>query len=200
MGSRISDLVGLRFCQFFDDDMKPRERVMVFERKTSKINNCLITEAMIDAFSVYFKVTQQEFSFDAYIFPSRKGGHITPKHGWMILDEAQKALGLDYNLGSHSLRKTFANIVACVDSTHIDMGTIEKVQGLLNHGDSKTTLRYLGALQRVYDKARMSVSDFVLGRTDIDELDIQSSKSIDDVFCALEELSKKIDNMEAVKA
>ena len=196
IGCRISDLVDLRFCQFFDDDRNPRERVILYEKKTSKLNNCLITEAMVQAFNKYFEITDKQFEFDAYVFPSRKAAHITPKSGWEVMDEAQKALGLPYNLGSHSLRKTFANIVACADKTYMDMGTIEKVQGLLNHNDSKVTMRYLGALQRMYDSARISVSDFVLGKTGIDELTLAGRKSVNDVYDLLLSVSDKIDMLE----
>ena len=196
MGSRISDLVSLRFCQFYDDDMNFRERVVVYEKKTSKVNNCLITDAMKAAFNKYFELSGDSFVFDAYLFPSRKGGHITPQYGWLIMSRAQRELGLDYNLGSHTLRKTFANIVACVDKTTVDMGTIEKVQGLLNHSDSRVTMRYMGALQRAYDRARISVSDFVLGKTGIDKLEIIGGHTVNDVYEALEMLAAKLDNKE----
>lgn len=196
MGCRISDIVDLRFCQFYDDDMNFRERVIVYEKKTSKVNNCLITEAMKEAFHKYFDLTGRPFEFNAYIFSSKKGGHVLPRSGWEMMNRAQQALGLNYNIGSHTLRKTFANIVACVDKTTIDMGAIEKVQGLLNHSDSRVTLRYMGALQRAYDRARISVSDFVLGKTDIDELEIVGGHTVNDVYEALEALSAKLDNKE----
>lgn len=192
MGCRISDIVDLRFCQFYDDDMRFRERVVVFEKKTSKINNCLITPAMKEAFHKYFEISGIEFSFEGYLFPSRKGGHINTRWAYQAMDTAQKELGLSYNLGSHSLRKTFANIVACVDKTAVDMGTIEKVQGLLNHSDSRVTLRYMGALQRAYDRARLSVSDFVLGKTGVDELEIVGGHTINDVYEALEAIASRL--------
>ena len=196
IGCRISDIVPLRFCNFFDDDWNFRERVTIYEKKTSKINNCLITESIKAAFDRFFEVAGRDFEFGDYIFanPVTKE-HITTKHGWQILSDAQKALGLPYNVGSHSMRKTFANVVACVDKTAINIGTIEKVQGLLNHSDSRVTMRYLGALQRVYDSARCAVSDWVLGRSDVDELNVLSSKTIDDVYEYLERLSEKIDDL-----
>ena len=193
MGCRISDIVDLRFCQFYDDDMNFRERVVVYEKKTSKVNNCLITDAIKSAFHKYFELTGRAFEFDAYIFSSKKGGHVLPRSGWEMMNRAQQALGLGYNIGSHTLRKTFANIVACVDKTTVDMGTIEKVQGLLNHSDSRVTLRYMGALQRAYDSARISVSDFVLGKTGIDELEIVGGHTVNDVYEALETLSARLD-------
>lgn len=196
IGCRVSDLVPLRFCNFFDDDWNYRERVMIYERKTSKINTCLITEAIKEAFNKFFEIVGRRFGFGDYIFQNpNTGNHITPNQGWRILDAAQKALGLPYNVGSHSMRKTFANVVACTDKTNIDMGTVEKVQGLLNHGDSRVTMRYLGALQRVYDNARMSVSDWVLGKSEVNELNIQSRKSIDDIYAYLETISEKIDEI-----
>lgn len=196
IGCRVSDIVPLRFCNFFDDDWNPRERVTIYEKKTSKINTCLITEAIKLAFHKFFELVGKEFEFGDYIFqnPVTKD-HITAKQGWRILNDAQQALRLPYNVGSHSMRKTFANVVACVDRTSVDIGMVEKVQGLLNHSDSRVTMRYLGALQHVYDGARRSVSDWVLGRSEIDELNIQSRKTIDDVYEYLEVLADKIDEL-----
>lgn len=196
IGCRVSDIVPLRFCNFFDDDWNLRERVTIYEKKTSKINDCLITEAIQLAFDKFFDIAGVDFDFGDYIFanPVTKE-HITANHGWRILDEAQKKLGFSYNIGSHSMRKTFANVVACVDKTAINIGTVEKVQGLLNHSDSRVTMRYLGALRRLYDGARRAVSDWVLGKSEIDELDITSGKTVDDVYDYLEKLSEKIDEM-----
>lgn len=188
-GVRISDLVKLKLVDIMDDEWKFRERVQIYEKKTSKLNNLLITDVVKKAVTAYLQSIKWQMKPDDYLFRSAQTGQaITEVSGWRILKQAQRALELPLNIGSHTMRKSFADIVACVDKTTIDMNTITKVQGLLNHADQKCTLGYLGSLQRMYDSARISVSDFLLGKTDVDELTFGNLHSIDDVFQKLEDL------------
>ena len=92
----------------------------------------------------------------------------------------------------HTMRKSFANIAACVDKSSIDMNAITKIQGLLNHSDQRVTMRYLGSYQQMFDKARKSVSDFVLGKTDVHEIVAGNNFTIDDIVSKLNELEKKL--------
>ena len=47
LGLRISDLTQLRFKHFLFEDMKNfRERIKIYEQKTSKLNDILITESL----------------------------------------------------------------------------------------------------------------------------------------------------------
>ena len=110
--------------------------------------------------------------------------------GWRILSNAGKALNLPLVIGSHTMRKSFANIAACVDKSCIDMNAITKVQGLLNHSDQRITMRYLGAYQDMYDRARVAVSDFVLGKTDVNEIIAGNQYTTDDVVERLDALEK----------
>lgn len=193
LGVRISDLVNLKLVNLMDDDLKFRERVLIYEKKTSKLNNLVITEAVKTSVTLYLKSILWKMQPDDYLFRSKKGGAVTEESGWRILKEAQRALNLPLNIGSHTMRKSFADIVACVDKTTIDMNAITKVQGLLNHSDPTCTLRYLGSFQKMYDKARISVSDFLMGKTDIDELTLGSQHSVDDVFQKLEDVMALMD-------
>lgn len=97
-------------------------------------------------------------------------------------------------LGSHTMRKSFANIAACVDKSSIDMNAITKIQGLLNHSDQRVTMRYLGTYQQMFDRARESVSDFVLGKTDIHEIVAGNNYTIDDIVSKIDQLEKKLSN------
>ena len=110
------------------------------------------------------------------------------EHGWRILSSAGKAVGLPIVIGSHTMRKSFANIAACVDKSCIDMNSITKIQGLLNHSDQRVTMKYLGAYQEMFDRARIAVSDFVLGKTDVNELVAGNQYTVDDVMGRLDAL------------
>lgn len=189
LGLRVSDLVNIKIRDVMNEDYTYKDRIRVIEQKTNKANNCLITESVKNACDKYFKSINYSFSFDDYLFKSNKtGSKLREEYGWTILSNAGKALNLPVNIGSHTMRKSFANIAACVDKSVVDMNTVAKVQGLLNHSDQRVTMKYLDTFQTMYDKARIAVSDFVLGKTDIHELVAGNSHSIDDVFTKILEL------------
>lgn len=78
------------------------------------------------------------------------------------------------------------------------MNVITKIQGLLNHSNQQTTLRYLGKFAEMYDRARVSVSDFIMGKTDIHELNAGSAFTIEDVVDKLDSLEAKLKDCKGV--
>lgn len=195
LGLRISDLLSLKIGYLLNDDKTFRTRMRIVEQKTSKINNCLITQSVIDAATRLFDSMDWNFELDDYLFRSNKTkGKMYEEYGWKILSDAGKALSLPIIIGSHTMRKSFANIAACVDKSSIDMNAITKIQGLLNHSDQRVTMRYLGTYQQMFDKARESVSEFVLGKTDIHEIVAGNNYTIDDIVSKIDQLEKKLSN------
>lgn len=194
LGLRVSDLLSLKFKHLMNTDKRTyRPRLQVYEQKTGKYNSCLITEAVKNAMEVYLCSIKREFDLEGYVFPSRKTKEkMFEEHGWKILSDAGKALNLPLVIGSHTMRKSFANIAACVDKSSVDMNAITKIQGLLNHSDQRVTMKYLGAYQDMYDRARIAVSDFVLGKTDVNEIIAGSQYSTDDVMDKLEALENML--------
>ena len=192
LGLRISDLLSLKFGHIIDKDKKTsRPRIQIYEQKTGKLNNCLITESVRLAMDRYLESIKYRFDLDGYLFPSKKTkGKMYEECGWRILSSAGKALNLPLVIGSHTMRKSFANIAACVDKSCIDMNAITKVQGLLNHGDQRVTMKYLGSYQEMYDRARIAVSDFVLGKTDVNEIIAGTQYTNDDVVERLDALER----------
>lgn len=194
-GLRISDLLSLKIKNILNDDLSFREHITIIEQKTSKLNNCLITEVVREAVTKYFDSINWKFNLDDFLFASKKTkGKMYEEYGWKILSDAGKALNLPINIGSHTMRKSFANIVACIDKSTIDMNAITKIQGLLNHSDQRITMRYLGTFTEMYDKARQTVSDFLLGKTEQHELiaGTQNGYTIDDVVDKLDALEIKL--------
>lgn len=192
LGLRISDLLSLKFGHLIDADKKTiKPRIQIYEQKTGKLNNCLVTESVRLALERYLESIKRDFDLDGYLFPSKKTkGKMYEECGWRILSSAGKALNLPLVIGSHTMRKSFANIAACVDKSCIDMNAITKVQGLLNHGDQRVTMTYLGTYQEMFDRARIAVSDFVLGRTGVNEIIAGNQHTTDDVFERLDALEK----------
>ena len=193
LGLRVSDLLSLKVKSVLNPDGTFRDRLFVTEQKTSKLNNCLITEAVKLAITKLFESENTAYDMEDYLFKSNKTkGKMTEEYGWKILSDAGKALSLPIVVGSHTMRKSFANIAACVDKSTIDMNSIVKIQGLLNHSDQRVTMRYLGSYQKMFDKARCAVSDFVLGKTAINEIVAGHGFTIDDVIAKLDNLELKL--------
>lgn len=190
LGLRISDLFSLRFGHFVDNDkitIKPR--IEIYEQKTGKLNNLLITESVKQAILTYLSSIKYQFDLDDFLFASKKTGKkMYEEHGWRILSSAGKALDLPINIGSHTMRKSFANIAACVDKSCVDMNAVTKIQGLLNHSDQRVTMKYLGTYQDMFDRARIAVSDFVLGKTNVEEIIAGDQHTVDDVIERLDAL------------
>lgn len=193
LGLRISDLLSLKIGYLLNDDKTFRKRMYIAEQKTLKINNCLITQSVVNAATKLFDTMDWQFELGDYLFKSKKTkGKMYEEYGWKILSDAGKALNLPIIIGSHTMRKSFANIAACVDKSSIDMNSITKIQGLLNHSDQRVTMKYLGTYQQMFDKARESVSDFVLGKTGIHKIVAGNNHTIDDLFSKIEQLEKNI--------
>lgn len=194
VGLRASDIVTLRWKNVINEDLSFKERIKLYEKKTNKLQNCLITEAMQAALTKMLNNIQWEFDPEDYIFPSesKAGFPMTRDCCYKNLVKAAIASGIEYAIGTHTMRKSFINIVLCLDKNTIDMNAITKAQGLLNHSDPRVTMKYLGKLDEMYDKARKTVSDFVLGKTGVDELVCGDSTNISDLMDKLNDIEKKM--------
>lgn len=71
-----------------------------------------------------------------YLFPGRRGGHLSPKQGFNVVKDTVRAAGLPDWIHPHSLRHSFAT--ALVRST----GDLFMVQKLLGHSSPEITARY----------------------------------------------------------
>ena len=172
LGDRVSDLTALKVGHILNADHTFKERVRILEKKTSKINNCIITESVRHAATKYLDSIGWDIELDDYLFKSQKKGKLTERTGWNIIASAARALQLPIAVGSHTMRKSFANIAICVSKSTIDPNAVAKVQILLNHDNILTTMKYLGVLDDMCDEDRIAVSDFILGRSEINELKI----------------------------
>jgi integrase len=195
LGLRISDLFNLKYKNVFNSDGTFRPRIFLYEQKTGKLNNCLITESVQYALKTYLDSINNQYNMEDYIFSSQKTKgkvKMAEKYGWKILSDAGKELDIPIIIGSHTMRKSFANIAACADKSYVDMNTVSKIQGLLNHSDQKCTMKYLGSYQKMYDGARRAVSDFVMGKSNITDIVAGENNSINDILEKLESIELKL--------
>lgn len=193
LGLRASDLTKLKWGWLIDENGAFRDHIPVVESKTSKINHCFISEAIVETLTEYRKwLNGKNVELDDYVFSKNNGGKLQEQSFSRILKNAGVEAGLPIHISSHTMRKSFANIALCVHDGGASDNTIRDIQGLLGHADVRVTMKYLKETTLRYDAARKEVSDFVLGRTDVNELVITQQKNNDDVYKVCMEILEKV--------
>ena len=138
---RISDLLKLRVSDVYDNDMYPKNRIIIREKKTGKENILTITNGSRESLLQYHKVTRVKYS-DDYLFKSRQGGNrpIDRIQAYRILNVLVHRVGLkDINVGTHSMRKTWGYFAYKKFNLSLD-----NIMLKLNHQSIQSTKRYIG--------------------------------------------------------
>lgn len=200
LGLRVSDLIRLKWSYLLTPEGQWRERIPVVEKKTSKMNLVLITDAVKETLDEY-RERMPHWDKDGYVFTKSTGMPLEPKSASQIIVEANKVVkltnqnGTPLQISSHTMRKTFANIIlSCYDGS-VEIEALEKARIALNHTSRASTEHYTSTLQNEVDNARRAVSDFVLGKTDIDQLGIPKMKTNNELYEAIEEMRQQISDM-----
>lgn len=132
-GLRISDILNLRIR-----DVKGKDYISIREKKTGKQKIFPMTPILKRELKKYCS----DKDSDDYLIKSRVGYNraIGRKQAYRILNEAGEVFGL-YNLGTHTLRKTFGYHFY---KQYKDVVTLQKI---FNHSDPSITLHYIGVEQ-----------------------------------------------------
>lgn len=147
VGLRAGDLLELTWGQVFPDNYSEvANGIRIKEEKTDKWRTFYLNESCKKAFLEYFERYTEKGKIpgsDEYIFASRKGnGHIEVRPAGLILKKAAQAVGITYNVGTHSLRKTFGYWQ--LKAHQNDAMFLCHLQEMFNHATPKVTLRYCG--------------------------------------------------------
>ena len=87
--------------------------------------------------AILFHAQEQGLGRHDYLFPSRKGGHLTKQRADQIIKAAAQRAGLDRNVHAHLFRHGYAiNFLNCG-------GRLDALQEQLGHRDINTTRIYL---------------------------------------------------------
>ena len=164
-GRRISDLVRLNVRDIAFVDRKGRltivERLKIQEKKTGKFIDLMLHPSVRRALSKYIRQRRKQAPsigavLNEPLFKSRKQGRdgeyrLREQQAWRVLNNAARACGLTYKIGTHSLRKTFGYIL------YTSGTNIELIQKFLNHSSPAITLAYIGITQDDMDEAILSM-------------------------------------------
>jgi integrase len=148
---RISDILQLKTKDVWDG-RKPKEFIMLNEKKTGKSKRFPITKNLNKAILQFMK--EYDLDQEEYLFQSRKGDKkpITRQHAAYILSQAGDYVGIKEPISTHSMRKTWGYWAY---KSGVSLALIMEA---LNHSSIANTRKYLGITQEDLDDVYMSLN------------------------------------------
>lgn len=137
-GLRVSDILKLKV-----KDVKGTF-ISVVEQKTGKKRTIKINKKLKDVIKEYIK----DMNDNQVLFTSRVGVNraISVRRCQQIIKGVAELVGIDENVNTHSMRKTFAYNLYKVTGNNIGL-----VMEALNHSKEAITLRYLCLIDEMLD-------------------------------------------------
>lgn len=139
---RPGDLLQLKWSDIFDSNGDYWDYSRTQEGKTKKYKNLSFNAGIRNAIDKYVDEFDPDINSDKFLFKSNKTGALKSRRLNEIISEAAKECGIQYRVGSYSLRKTFGYWF--IKNNNNDMTALAKLQELYNHDSPATTLRYIG--------------------------------------------------------
>lgn len=151
IGIRGSDLRTLKWSFFFDKKDNGVLKFKTFyviqpmkQRKQKKFVKLFFNDAVKNAINSYIEKYPID-NLDNYLFTSRKGDEpIEVASLWRIIKSIAAEAGIEQNIGSHSLRKTFG--FWCWHNSEDKNKALVILQQIFNHSSTQVTARYIGIL------------------------------------------------------
>ena len=144
IGLRSSDLCGLKYSFFMNDDGTFKEHYSLKPKKTRKTNKFVklyFNEVVKKSITEYITDYPIE-DMEDYLFKSRKGGHIEEVVLGRIIKGAAEEAGIKQNINSHSLRKTFGRFVW--HNAEDKNKALVILSTIFNHSSPAITSKYIG--------------------------------------------------------
>lgn len=181
MARRVGDTLNLTWEHLYNPQTgKIRDEILeIVEDKTDKLANPRINSACKKAIEKYIEKTgvkPEKNDYHEYVFMQLTGTHrgtvITGDGYRKALKKAADAIGITYNVGTHSTRKTFGMISRMIHPNDYD--SMELLQTIYNHSDTKTTKHYIGLtkekVNQYYDDMGGFFDDYVTGDKEYKEV------------------------------
>ncbi len=143
-GLRISDILNLNV-----GSVRNRDYINIIEKKTGKYKRFPINsklKPLLDKFT-------QDRSADEPLFLSCFNNRMERTQCYRIVRDTCREAGLEYKIGTHTLRKTFGY------HHYKKFKDVALLQKIFNHSSSQITLRYIGIEQEEIDE---SYNNFIL--------------------------------------
>ena len=213
---RAGDTLSITWRNIFDPKTGEFRRNMlaIREDKTNKfsapaINNCVQKEILnyIEKTHCDVKemgivsyndkdgevVSQEWATYGQPVFKQLTGNYkgrvLTVDACRKILKKVAQAVGITYNVGTHSCRKTFGML--CMRLHKDDSLSMETLREIYNHANVRVTSRYIGQTQEkvntIYDDTGIFFDNYVNGDGDITDI---TNGNLNQIFNQINELIK----------
>ena len=143
-GLRISDILALNV-----GDVKNKTHITIREKKTGKFKKFPINSKLKSIIDEY---TKDKIN-DEPLFKTKFNNRLERVGAYMILKNVSQKAGIEENIGTHTLRKTFGY------HHYKQFKDIAILQKIFNHSNPEVTLRYIGIEQSQIEE---SYSNFIL--------------------------------------
>ena len=147
IGLRASDLCRLQWSFFYNENGIFKEFYTLMPKKTQKHKKFVkiffnkTVKKAIENYTNNYPIENME----DYLFKSRKGDkYLTEISLGRIIKDAAKEAGIEKNICSHSLRKTWAYTIW--HNADDKSKALVMLQQCLAHSDSVTTMKYIGIM------------------------------------------------------
>lgn len=190
MARRNGDMRSLTWRHFFNPSTgKFRENLLeITEEKTDKFSSPRINSAVRAAITLYLEKTGCDPSEDGYSAPickqlsgNYKGRVMSYSCCLKAIKKAAEAVGIEYNVGTHSARKTFGATSRMLHPN--DTNGMELLQTIYNHTEASVTNRYIGLTKaqtdKYYDDMGEFFDDYVTGDKELCEATKTTVVSLD---------------------
>ena len=163
-GLRISDILNLNV-----GDVRGKNYINIIEKKTGKFKRFPINSKLKPLFD---KFTAKRNS-DEPLFLSVFNNRMERTQSYRIIRDACREVGIDYKIGTHTLRKTFGY------HHYKKFKDVALLQKIFNHSSPAITLRYIGIDQEEIDEIKQALSDrnYITALTKIKNLKMMMSES-----------------------
>jgi len=167
MARRVGDMLSLRWDNFFDPRTGNfrKDILEIREEKTDKLANPKINQACRNAIQLYIEKTNCDVSKDNYSVPvfmqlsgTHKGSVLSDSGYLKAIKKVAVKVGIEYNVGTHSPRKTFGMMSRMLHPG--DYNSMQLLQTIYNHRDTKTTNHYIGLTKKEVDKYYDDMGEF----------------------------------------
>lgn len=150
-GLRVSDILCLNIA-----DVKNKTYIEIKEKKTKKYKKFPLNQKLQNLIKDYLENERAHtYSTDECepLFVGKKHCRLDRSQVYRFLNNTCKLLGVNANVGTHTMRKTFGYF------HYKQFNDVALLQKILNHSSPSITLRYIGIAQ---DEIDLSYSNFEL--------------------------------------
>lgn len=183
LGRRVSDTLSFKWSDFFYENGRMKDEIEIKEQKTGKVTRPYVCGACKEAIKFYIDKTGIDpmESYNDFIITTKQKSELLEnkeeysdkeyeKLMWKATQSqaaayrkqfklAADASGIQYPVSTHSTRKSFGYF--SVKLHPYDVTTIDKLQGIFQHSDRNTTLRYIGIAREDEIKLYNDMGQFI---------------------------------------